>query len=292
MIFLPFKNENDTMSVMEVKVFFHETNETKQMPLEDYLLGVLMAEMPAEFEFEALKAQAVAARTYTLNKIKNQSDASSHVMADICTDFSHCQAYISEKEYEEKANVFASKHIKKFKNAIMDTKGEVMTYNDEPIKAVFHSTSSGKTENASDVWVGEADYLVSVDSPGEELSPTYKSEKKMSVSDFKTVFEKYDVDFSTKLFGNIKRSEGGAVKTIEIGNKTFKGTEIREILDLRSSCFEITATENEIVVHVTGNGHGVGMSQYGANYLASEGSSYIEILKRYYTGVKIINIYE
>lgn len=290
MLFVP-KTVNDNKKDIGVSVLFHETGEVKNMMLEEYLFGVLMAEMPAKFEIEALKSQAVAARTYTLNKIKSQSVSAEHNGADICTDFSHCQAYVSKEQYQ-KSNKNASENLKKFKKAISTTSGEIVVYNNEPIKAVFHSTSSGKTENASDVWDGDVPYLVSVESPGEELSPSYKSEVVKSVDEFKDAFKNYNVNFGKSLIGKIKRSESGAVKTIEIGDKTFKGTQLRTIFGLRSACFEVKVSGEKITFYVTGNGHGVGMSQYGANYLASNGYDYKEILKKYYSGVEIINFNE
>ena len=167
-----------------------------------------------------------------------------------------------------------------------------MIYNNEPIKAVFHSTSNGRTQNASDVWEGDVPYLMSVESPGEELSPSYKSELVKSVDEFKKAFKDYNVGFGKTLIGKINRSESGSVKTIEIGDKIFKGTEIRSIFGLRSASFDVKVSGEKITFYVTGNGHGVGMSQYGANFLASTGSKYKDILKKYYTGVEIINIYE
>lgn len=274
-----------------VKVFFHKTNTVKTMPLEEYLFGVVAAEMPASFESEALKSQAVAARTYTLNKIKNRSASDVHKGADICTDFSHCQAYISEEDAVKNWGKNASEYLKKCKNAISETAGEIMIYDDEPVKAVFHSSSSGKTENAKDVWGGDVPYLVSVDSPGEALCPSHKSEVVKTVDEFKKiVLKNYKVDFNEKLIGSISHTDAGAVKTIEIGNKVFKGTEIRSMFGLRSACFNIKLSDDKVVFEVTGNGHGVGMSQYGANYLASKGYEYRQILKIYYTGVEIKNI--
>ena len=276
----------------KVNVYFHETKEIKTMLLEEYILGVVIAEMPATFELEALKAQAVAARTYTMNKIKNYTNNGVHDAADICTDFSHCQAYISKEKAMKNWGKNASVNFKKCKKAVYETSGEIMIYDNELVKAVFHSTSSGRTENAKDVWGTNVDYLVSVESNGETLSPSYKSELVIENKKFKEKFKEYDVNFENQLIGKMTYTQGGAVKSIEIGNKIFEGKQIRSFFNLRSACFEIAANNENVIFKVTGNGHGVGMSQYGANYMASQGNGYKEILKKYYTGVNITKIYE
>jgi len=291
-IFYDNEEFNNIDNDFEVKVYFHETKEIKTMFLEEYILGVVIAEMPASFELEALKAQAVAARTYTMNKIKNFSGNGLHDAADVCTDFSHCQAYISTENSIRNWGKNASANLKKCKKAVLETSGEIMTYDNEPVKAVFHSTSSGRTENAKDVWGGNVPYLVSVESNGETLSPSYKSEVSIKIKEFKEKFKEHNVNFNKQLIGNITYTQGGAVKTIEIGNKKFEGRQIRSFFNLRSSCFKIEINDETVLFKVTGNGHGVGMSQYGANYMASQGNSYKEILKKYYTGINITKIYE
>ena len=158
------------------------------------------------------------------------------------------------------------------------------------ISAVFHSTSSGFTENAEDVWGGSVPYLVSVESKGEEESPRYHSERTLSIDEFKSIAEQNieGIDWSAGLFGEIQRSEAGGIKTIVVGGVSVKGTDFRFMFDLRSTNIEITETADSVIMQVTGFGHGVGMSQYGANYLASEGMNYVDILKTYYTGVEVL----
>lgn len=275
----------------EVRVYFHDSGKVKTLDFEQYILGVVCAEMPASFEYEALKAQAVAARTYAVNKMRENSGSKQHKGADVCTDFSHCQAYISQSKACKNWGKNASEYVKKCKNAVGDTVGEILLYNDEPVKAVFHSSSSGKTESAKEVWGGDVPYLVSVDSPGEEKCPSHKSEVIVSEEDFKKkLCSEYDVDFSKSFIGKSTRTSAGAVKEIEVGNIKIKGTAMRSIFNLRSACFDIKTENGNVIFSVTGNGHGVGMSQYGANYLAASGYDYRQILKKYYTGVEFGNI--
>ncbi len=284
------KDENETM----ITVLFHKTNEIKKVELEEYLEGVLPAEMPPSFNIEALKAQAVAARTYIINRKSFENEQ--HKNADVCTDSTHCKAYMSDEDSRLRWGVEWDKNYKqKIKNVIEETKGVIVTYNNEPISAVFHSTSSGKTENSEDVWENALPYLRSVVSEGEEKSPRYTSEVKVSHDEFKkklkTVDENIEFDKkSEKWIGDITYNESGSVKQISIGTGLFKGTQIRSIFDLRSANFKIDINDKEVVFSVTGNGHGVGMSQYGANHAAQNGYTCEQILKKYYSGVEIKNM--
>ncbi|MBQ8587823.1 MAG: stage II sporulation protein D [Clostridia bacterium] len=274
-----------------IDVYFASFDEVIDMPREDYILGVLMAEMPAEFELEALKAQAVAARTYLAQKISTSSSDGRHKGGDICTDSSHCQAYVSEKDAKEKWGKNASLYFEKCKNAVKSTKGVIAVYNGEPIKAVFHAYAGGKTENAEDVWGSDVAYLKSVASPGDEYAPKFHTEAEFSIDEFKgKLAESHGVNFTDSLIGDISRSEGGAVLSIELGDKVLKGSEVRTVFGLRSSSFDIIPCEDTVVFKVTGYGHGVGMSQYGANYYAKNGDSYMEILKKYYSGIDFATI--
>lgn len=275
----------------DIDVYFALEDKVKTMSEEDYILGVLMAEMPAEFEVEALKAQAVAARTYMWEKVKNPDAVPMHNGGEICTDSSHCQAYISIEEAKNKWGKNASLYLKKCKNAVKETQGIIAVYENEPIKAVFHAYASGRTEDAEDVWGSEVAYLKSVESPGDELAPKFETEVEVSLEDFKEkLASKYGVDFSERLIGGITRSNGGAVSEIEVGNKSIKGTEIRTLFGLRSASFDIIPCEKSVVFKVKGYGHGVGMSQYGANYCAKQGMDYREILCKYYSGIDFASI--
>jgi len=276
-----------------IDVYFVSEDKVVNMKTEDYIRGVLMAEMPGEFEVEALKAQAVASRTYMAQKATVSSAAQEHKGADVCTDYAHCQAYISDDEAKNKWGKNARRYLKKCKNAVDDTSGIIAVFDDEPIKAVFHSVSGGRTENASDVWGADVKYLRSVDSPGEESAPGYTSEVKIGLDEFKAkLSDSFGIDFSEGIVGETIRSDGGKVKTIQLGNKTIKGTEMRTAFGLKSTNFDIKISGEDVVFSVRGYGHGVGMSQYGANHLAKQGKGYREILKKYYNGIEFKSLYE
>ena len=277
-------------NVLYTVTLLHQ-EKVETLHLEDYLYGVVAAEMPASFEPEALKAQAVAARTYTANRSRFPNK--DHPEANVCSQSSHCKAYLTPKELEEKFEK-NPEGLEKIKQAVDETRNEITVYNGEPISAVFHSTSSGITENARDVWGGELPYLVSVVSEGEEASPRYTETKTFSFQEF---FEKINhgekkVEFSkdpAEWFSNWKKNESGSVKAVSVCGVSFKGTELRSLLGLRSTHFEIKVTDS-ITITTKGNGHGVGMSQYGANDMAKKGYPYDQILKKYYTGITLSHL--
>lgn len=253
------------------------------MNIEDYLIGVVAAEMPAAFESEALKAQSVAARTYTLYK-----SASTDHEADICTDFNHCQAYLSESEMRQNWKDDYNFYFDKIKNAVYSTRGEYLTYNEEPIMAVFHSMGGGQTQNSSDVWGTQVPYLVSVPSPGEEEATNYHSTHTISFEEFKNTIHASYPQAVVESYLDISQptlTESGHVKGILIGKVSIPGSKIRSMFNLRSTKFTISFDENMVTFSVTGYGHGVGMSQYGANAMAKTGKTYREILSHYYQGV-------
>ncbi len=256
------------------------------LSVNDYLVGVVAAEMPVEFESEALKAQAVAARTYLINKVQCENSES----CNICTDPAHCQAYKSPKELKMQWGKDYYKNYKKIFRAVLDTNNKIIVYDNQPISAVFHSTSSGKTENSEDVWSKPLPYLKSVESSYDINSPKYYSQAVFTLDEFKkTLYKSGDINFDDKIIGKITYTSGGSVENIEIGDKTFKGTEMRNLFALNSANFSIDIRSNEVCFNVKGYGHGVGLSQYGANFMAQAGNSYIKILKKYYTGVDIVN---
>lgn len=270
-----------------ISVFNHLTNTTENMKLEDYLIGVVAAEMPAAFENEALKAQAVAARTYTFYKA-----ASTDHDADICTDSSHCQAYLTEYDMYLNWQNDYPRYYEKVKDAVYSTKGEIITYDSKPVMAVFHSMGGGKTESSADVWGGDYPYLVSVESPGEEEATNYHSTLTVTFDEFKNkITEKYpDITISSPLdISKPTLTQGGHVKSLIIGGKTIEGTLMRTIFNLRSTKFSLSFSDsdNTVTFSVTGYGHGVGMSQYGANAMAKEGKTYKDILSHYYQGTTL-----
>ena len=264
----------------------------EEMDLETYLRGVVRAEMPASFEEEALKAQAIAARTYTLYKM-GQGENPNHPQADICTDFSCCQAYKSEADAAADWGMSTAIYEEKIRRAVAETDGEVVLYGGSPVLAVFHSSSAGATQNAEDVWQGSVPYLQSVDSPeGADAVPNYYSRAAFTLTDFK---ERFIAQYPTanlsgspsNWFTNIRQTENGAVLSLEVGGVALSGADLRSLLGLRSASFTIDFTDTEVIFSVTGYGHGVGLSQYGANVLAGQGWTCEEILEHYYTGASV-----
>lgn len=283
-----------------IKVKLTNIGEIVEMTVDEYLKGVVPAEMPPNYNIEALKAQAIAARTYLYQKMSS----SAHNDCDICDNYRHCQAY-----YTYEALMNAWKRTKKYDEAtrktyyervckaVEETSGIVITYNGKYIKAFFHASSPGKTESASEIW-GEQDiaYLVSVESTEDKSYAYYETEVKVSISELEM---KINSSLSKECSINKKDenvvqilsyTDSGRIKNVKIGGQIYKATELRTALGLRSTNFIIKQKEDVITFNVKGNGHGVGMSQVGANYLAKQGKSYEEIIKHYYTGVKLTNV--
>ncbi len=283
----PTPESEETLSV-----YIKDEDRVEEMSKSQYLKEVVSAEMPANFELEALKAQAVAARSYLESRrsaYKVSGTPEEHKGAEICTDSTHCKAWITESKRRELWGADADKNWAKISRAVDETAGEVVTYNGEVISAVFHSTSSGKTEASKDVWGGDRPYLVSVESPGDKVSPKYKSQKEISLTEFKKIAEENipEVDFSKGIIDGIKRSDAGGIMEVTIGGVRIHGTKLRSIYGLRSTNATIEISGDKVVFDVTGYGHGVGMSQYGANYMASCGKNYCEILTTYYQGTEV-----
>ena len=263
----------------------------EEMDLGTYLVGVVRAEMPASFEPEALKAQAVAARTYTLYKI--QTGGNHGDTADICTDSTCCQAYISEERARANWGKDADAYEKKVENAVVSTDGEAILYGGVPILAVFHSSSAGLTRAAGQVWLNDLPYLQAVDSPeAGDTIPNYYSRAEFTATEFKEKMLAVcpEADLSGSVSGWLKNAvtdSAGSVETVEVGGVTVKGAQVRTALGLRSACFEWETQGEKLVFYVTGYGHGVGLSQYGADQMAADGADYKEILTHYYTGVTV-----
>lgn len=286
---------------MKVRVYIKSENEVREVPLEEYIKNVVAAEMPAEFEMEALKAQAVAARTYTLDKISKNIALKEdvHQGADICTDHGHCQAWISKEDAMKKWGLFtAAKNWNKISRAVDETENLIMIYENSIVNAVFHANSGGKTENAEEVWEGAmVSYLKSKPSDGEEAYSGFETTVSIKTKEFydKLKGKFPDLKLNQKdILKDIKvieYSEGGRIKNIKIGNLTLKGNEVRSLFALKSTNFKIEKGEQDTLKITTkGYGHGVGMSQWGANHMAKSGGSYEEILKYYYDGVELITI--
>ncbi|MDD3453039.1 MAG: stage II sporulation protein D [Bacilli bacterium] len=273
----------DFVSNMNVRVKRETKNKIDIVPLEDYVIGVLSGEMPLSFEKEALKAQAVAARSYVLKKIEQNYNKEYDVVDTIAN-----QVYLDNEdlkikfkdEYEEKI-VIITEVVKK-------TSGEYLTYNKEVIEAFFFSTSSGMTENCEEVFQESLPYLKSVDSHYDEISPSYLETKQIKLSEFYQLLNlKYDEQLLVEI---IKTTSTGRIKEIKINDQIFTANEIRSKLKLKSTFFSIEQVNDDVIIKTKGYGHGVGMSQYGANGMAKEGYKYDEILKHYYSGVEIEKI--
>lgn len=239
--------------------------------LEDYVIGVVAGEMPISFPYEALKAQAVSARTYAV-RVKKENPSVS------CRDID--QAYITLDRMKKMWGSSFEQNYNKIKSVVQATAGEIMVYDNEPILAVFCSTTNGHTEECENVWTQDIPYLTSVESEGEELSPYYSETKEIKKS---RLIELMGGDSLTVS----KRTEAGYVTEVKCGNKTYTGEKTRGILGLRSTSFEIEDKGSSVLITTKGYGHGVGMSQYGACYMANNGYSYREILEHYYKGAVI-----
>ncbi len=285
----------DNSERRDVQVYDVNNNKVITIELEEYIMGVVAGEMPAEFENEALKAQAVTARTYLLYKLKkNTTNPEQHKEAPICTGI-HCQVYYSKDDLIKKySQEWYDKYWDKIANAVNSTKGQILTFEDKIIEPLFHSTSGGRTENSEDVFTAFAPYLRSVDSPYEANSPKLTATVTIPIVEFIDKL-KGALGISDLTVQNLKDkmsllevSEGGKVKTLQVGDKVLTGREFRSLYNLNSTNFKFVQNNNTIEIVTTGYGHGVGMSQYGANGMAIEGYNYQDILKHYYTGVKIM----
>lgn len=278
-----------------VKVLHTKTNNIEEINLDEYLYGVVSAEMPASFEKEALKAQSIVARTYTIYKIIH--NGGKHEAADICDDSNCCQAWISKEDRLSKwEEIERESNWNKIVQAVNETKGKIITYNGEPINAFFHSNSGGSTEAPINVWGGSGyPYLQTVETSGEDLYTQYKSEVTISkeelVNKMKEKYEDFSINFEEiNAIQILEYTEGKRVKTIKIGNKNLSGVEVRTIFTLKSANFTINIEDNNIKFSVIGYGHGVGMSQTGADSLAKQGKSCEEIIMHFYTGVNVIDL--
>ena len=278
-----------------IKIYNSKTKKVEEIGFEDYVLGVVASEMPAAFHEEALKAQSIAARTYALSRLsKFKNGHPDHKGASLCTDV-HCQAWMSK---EELLSVHGQKwfddYWEKISGVVKSTEGKVITYGGNLVgEPLFHSTSGGKTEDCEAVFASSHPYLKSVESPLEESSPKFKESTNMSLDEFisklKSKFPKADLNKA-----NIKNkvriaesSPSGRINKVLVDKETISGPLFRQLFSLNSTNFKINLIDNEIEIETLGYGHGVGMSQWGANMMAKTDKDYKEILKHYYTGVEI-----
>lgn len=279
----------------QIRVLDVSAGKVDEIPLERYIIGVVAAEMPASYNLEALKAQAVAARTYILRRLSfAESPANSHYpLADTCTDPTHCQGFLTEEEMKGRWGIFYAYYRKKIAQAVAETEGLVIVYRGELTDPVYHGNAGGRTEDAREVWGYPVPYLKSVPSPWDEGGFRYREEVALSL-------EEIDARLGTSL-AEIPVSGGqkgallkigsytpsGRAKSVLVGGKEFSGPEFRRLLGLSSTKFTWRYEEGKIVFQTTGYGHGVGMSQSGANGMAAQGKNFREILGHYYPGTEV-----
>ena len=263
-------------------------NEPVEMDMQEYIIGVVAAEMPASFAKEALKAQAVAARSYALYC----ASSNKHGDAQVCTDFNCCQAWISQEDMRENWGDEFQEKFEKVSSAVEETAGQYLSYEGKPVFAAFHSSSAGATEDCGQVW-NSRPYLVSVESPESENNvPNFISTLECAPIDFRdcVLSLKPEADFTgseDSWIGECELDHSGRVANITLGNVQIKGTEIRELFSLRSTAFTLEYIDGKFLFTVKGFGHGVGMSQYGAKLMAERGGNYAEILAHYYPGTAL-----
>jgi len=274
---------------IEVPVYRTGSKKIEKIPLEHYVRGVIASEMPSDFELEALKAQAMAARTYIVRRLV-EKDFTDTPKGSIVTDTVKHQVFRSEEELRQQWGLEYDRKISKINQAVNETMGQVLTYEGRPINATFFSTSNGYTENSEDYWGTVLPYLRSVESPWDVESPRFKEQIVMSLPEFeKKLGVKLAVPTITGESFNkmITQTVGKRVKEIKIGEKNFSGKEIRELLGLSSSDFTWKVKNGKVYIDTVGWGHGVGMSQWGANGMAKEGKTAQDIVHHYYHGIKI-----
>jgi len=253
--------------------------------LEAYLTGVVLAEMPAFFETEALKAQAVAARTYAW---KARTTGGKHGNSALCADPGCCQAYLTEERYLAMGGT--PEGLEKVRSAVLATAGQVLTYGGELIEATYFSCSGGSTEDAAAVWGTDYPYLQAVPSPGEEDAVHYTDTLTLSAEAFQSALGRQLTGSPEAWFGSPTYTEGGGVAELSICQEVYSGTQLRQLLGLKSTAFSIAAGDGTVTITTSGYGHRVGMSQYGADAMALQGSTYAQILSHYYPGTRMVSI--
>lgn len=275
-----------------ISVMSSSTGKTEKIKLREYIIGSVAAEMPAMYHTEALKAQAVASYTYA-KKVGEQNEKYKESYlgdADITDSPDTHQGYIDEKRRKEKWGDNFEEYEKKIEDAVDEVFGYFMTYNGDTALAVYHSNSAGRTQSAKTLWGTEIPYLISVESPGDKLSPDYVTIHKFSKSEFKKLAKNCDISLdgdAEEWVGELTKADSGYIMSVRLGSTEVSASKFREEFGLKSCCFDINYDDGEFTVTCYGYGHGAGMSQYGADYMARQGCTWREILKHYYTGIEI-----
>lgn len=286
----PLKTDGDNF-----KVLLSASGEVITLNEAEYVFGAVAAEMPAEYDIQALKAQAVACYTYAYTKRLNERASPSPELkgADISDSPQTHQGYIDNAAAKEKWGDKYEDYHAKLTQAVSDVLGQIIVCNGKPILAAYHCISAGQTESAKELWGEDIPYLASVKSPGDLLSPEFKTTAEFSKDEFK---EKAQTLEGVEITGEdasewaeiTETSQADTVLNVKIGSGNASGLAVRDAFNLRSPCFTLKYKDGKFIFTVSGYGHGVGMSQYGADYMARQGSTYVEILKHYYTGAEII----
>ena len=274
MIYNARENEYHTIEVLDGE-------HVRKMKLDEYIVGVVLGEIPDNFEMNAIKAQAVAARTYTLRRVNLDLK---HDNADVCTNHACCQAFSDPSTCKNQ------EYLQKVWDAVRETSGQVLLYNDLPIEATYFSCSGGKTEDAVAVWGRDVPYLRSVESPGEEAAAYYEYTFEYSRKEFLALLGLPDHLLLYNDSVELIYTNGGGVDRMIIGGEEFVGKQLREILNLPSTAFSLEFKQDKVIITTRGNGHRVGMSQYGAEAMAVSGSTYYEILMHYYPGTELVTL--
>lgn len=299
------KKEAEEKNIIEykanqtIRVKICKTGEVVAMDINDYLRGVVPAEMPPYYSIEAIKAQAVVARTYTYKRIEAHAEGEG---IDICDNYAHCQAFYNKDQIIEiwKRKGYDEETIDKYwsnvNEAVVSTQDQVIVYDNKLIKAFFHASSPERTENVDQIWGGEKlPYLVSVENEETEDYPNRTSRVEISFDDFLNKLKENNLvtNLNSDVCKDVKICDyttSGRVKNIQVGEYKISAEKLRTLFSLRSTSFALEIKENSIVFNVIGNGHGVGLSQVGADHYAKNGISYIDIIKHYYTGVEVIKL--
>lgn len=286
-----------TKKDMKFKVLDSTTGKVENYSAKEFAIGAIAAEMPPSFHTEALKAQGLAALTYAMRlKLQNQETQPEDLKgADFAIGDGSFTGFLSKEQMQERYGENFKTYYEKIEQAAEEICNKLIVYDSQPIVAAYHAISAGKTEAAQNVWQSAVDYLVPVDSVGDELSPDYEKDTSLGMEE---VREKLTAGIDGLELPEdpagwitvVSRTESGTVNEVTVGNISTTGKQVRSLLGLRSADFTVSYANNSFTFTTKGYGHAVGMSQYGADYLARQGDSYEEIVKHYYTGVQVVTI--
>ena len=269
-----------------VSVFMSADEKTETLDMRDYIIGTVAAEMPASYEVEALKAQALAAVTYT-EYLRLQNNGEMPDGAVISDDSSTHQGYMTKEQMQEKWGEAYDTYYNRIADAVDAVINEVIIYENRPVMAAYHAISTGRTESAENMWGSAVDYLVSVESEGDKYSSRFLSEVTISVSELKELLKNNGYKCENDEIKINSTTEAGTVSSVTVCGNEMTGMELRNLLSMRSPSFTVTKDDDTYIFSVKGYGHGVGMSQYGADWYAEQGYSYREIISHYYPGTEI-----